>query len=146
TFSIPPQRQSITGEETCWKALYEQTKLLLEQTKPLLEEYRSRNRYLSDLVEKCAEELDEHALKEELLEIQVDQHKETLAEIVRDNSDKDYVIATQEFLLGAARDEAEDLGKCVLEKNGLLAALQASEQYGIAEESEPQTKKRRLGY
>ncbi|KAH7012601.1 uncharacterized protein B0I36DRAFT_355996 [Microdochium trichocladiopsis] len=138
TFPRPTVHQSTINEQAgYWKALCEQATAQLELC-------QSQNRDLKDLVKSAAESFDEQVMRNDILQMQLDQHKETMAEMVRDASDKDYVIAAQEFLLGAANDEVNNLGRSITEKNGLLAAFQALDQQDQTDQGQPQTKKRKI--
>lgn len=55
------------------------------------------------------EQTEEQTLRRQIVEMELDQHKDTLAEKVRAISEKDLVIETQRFLLSCISGEAQEL-------------------------------------
>jgi hypothetical protein len=85
---------------------------------------------LSILLSKCADQLDEQLLHRELLEMDLDQHKETLAvkvlelnEKAKELDEKEHIIKAQDFLLVCAHEEAQGLANTNSEKDHIISTL-----------------------
>ncbi|KAK3933648.1 hypothetical protein QBC46DRAFT_275361 [Diplogelasinospora grovesii] len=88
-----------------------------------LELARLRNTELSVLLFKCQESLDEQSFHRDMLEINLDQHKETLASKLREIAEQQCVIQAQGFLLDCAKEEAQNLAVAISEKDRTIANL-----------------------
>ncbi len=83
------------------------------------EELEQAHREISE----CKEMLDEQSVDKDLLAIDLDHHKETLVEVLRDLSDKEHVVSAQGFLLNCAREEIQTLTTANAEKDRTICDL-----------------------
>jgi len=73
---------------------------ILTHLSQIQEELEQAHRQISEYKER----LDEQSVDKDLLAVDLDHHKETLAEVLRDLSDKEHAVSAQSFLLNCARD------------------------------------------
>lgn len=83
---------------------------------------------LSILLSSYQERLDEQSVDKEMLEINLDQHKEDLVTKLRELDNKQYVIAAQGFLLNCAREEVQGLFAANSEKDQTISDLRVQIQ------------------
>ena len=83
-------------------------------------------------------------LYKDVLEMDLDQHKETIADITRELAEKTSIIEAQDVLLACAGEEAQDLANTNAEKEQMILTLQE-----LVETSNPNDtvgKKRKIAF
>ena len=109
----------------------------------------SRIGELEQLLSSYRDKLDDESIKRELLELELNQHKEALLEKAHDLKERDQTIDTQNCLLGFAWTEAQDMATAQRERDRTIGQLRCyindissggSQEYTLANES----KKRKL--
>ena len=122
------------------KARYDQVRNELEQTS-------FQNRELFTLLTKYVDQLDDQVFSKEVLEVELDQHKEALAEVSKELAEKNCIIEAQEYLLLSAREETEKLIDETADKDHLISSLLAQPgQSGMEESYGERAKKRKIGW
>lgn len=87
-----------------------------EQIRDLLDQVSSENQELVELLSKYVGQLDEQEFYRKVLEMDLDQHKEVLADAIRE-------LAKKGYLLSLARDEVQHLANANAEKDRIISAL-----------------------
>lgn len=109
-----------------------------EQIRDHLEQVCSQNQNIFNLLSKYVDELDEQVFYKDMLEVELDQHKETLAE-------KNTVIEAQEYLLFSAKEEVQDLANANAEKDQVISNLLVQiEQNGRESTDNERPRKRKI--
>lgn len=115
------------------------------QIRVQLEQVSSQNRVLLELISKYVDQLDEQVLHKDVLENDLDHHKQTLIETMRELAEKNCVIEAQEYLLFSAREEVQDLVNANAKKDLTISHLRSQVAHGgIANMDYEGTKKRKL--
>jgi hypothetical protein len=76
------------------------------------------------------DQLEEQVFYKEVLEDDLDQHKETLIGKMRELAEKDCVIEAQEYLLLSAREEVQDLADANAKKDQTISQLRSQVTQG----------------
>ncbi|KAH8655600.1 hypothetical protein BX600DRAFT_469979 [Xylariales sp. PMI_506] len=92
------------------------------------------------------DQLDEQEMYKEVLEADLDQHKEALAEMSRELAEKNCVIEAQEYLILSATEETQDLANLIAGKEHMISTLLGQiEQSDIGDIERANAKKRKIG-
>lgn len=78
---------------------------------------------IRDQLEQVCDQLDEQVFYKDVLEMDLDQHKETLADMTRELAEKNCVIQAQECLLLLAGEEAQKLADANATKDQIISDL-----------------------
>ncbi|KAK3933681.1 hypothetical protein QBC46DRAFT_414587 [Diplogelasinospora grovesii] len=152
TATLAKFHRSTNPEDSCSNIMeaytYEMIKSVA-QIQEELEQARLRNTELSVLLFKYQERLNEQSFHRDMLEIDLNQHKETLASKLREIAEQQCVIQAQGFLLDCAREEAQNLAIAISEKDRTIANLhiQIGQRYvkNAGNDGSASRKKRKIG-
>ena len=118
-------------------------KLRYDQVCDHLEQAYAQNQELLDRLSIYVDRLDDQSFHQDVLEMDLDQHKEVLADTVAQLSEKACVVEVQEYLLLSAREEVQDLANVLAEKEELISRLSVQPGRTDATESDVGTSKKR---
>ena len=79
--------------------------------------------------------LDEQMFRKDVLEVDLDQHKETLADMTRELAEKTSIIEAQNVLLACAGEEAQALADANAEKEQTILSLRELVEIGNAKDT-----------
>jgi septal ring factor EnvC (AmiA/AmiB activator) len=117
---------------------------ILDHYSQVQEELNNIRRQVSEYEERLEEQsmrLEEQSIDKDLLEMDLDHHKDTVAKLLSELADKQYVVETQGFLLECAREEVQSLITASAEKDRAMSDLRAQIELSTVDDGR---KKRRL--
>lgn len=97
----------------------------IQQLENCVEEQQSRNNELEQLLSRGREQLDEESFKREILEFDLNQHKEALLEKAHELQERDQTIDTQNCLLGIAWTDAQSMATAQRERDQTIKQLRS---------------------